>query len=78
MSASNSASDSKGTMLIFNLKVLIIGYDVTINYRLHLELSFQKMDLEMPEFELGTFQFQTRFFTTVLTYIFSDYLFVYS
>ena len=44
MSASNSASDSKGTILIFDLKVhiLLIGYDVTIKYGLHLELSSQK------------------------------------
>ena len=69
MSASNSASDSKGTILIFDLKVhiLFIGYDVTITNGLHLELSYQKMDLEKPGFELGTFLFQTPCSTTVLT-----------
>ena len=41
MSASNKTSDSKGTKSIFDLKVqiLFIGYDVTIKYGLHLELS---------------------------------------
>ena len=57
---SNSASDSTGTILICDLKVhfLFIGCDVTIKYKLHLELSSQKMDLEFPGFELMTFQFQ--------------------
>ena len=61
MSASNSASDSKGIILIFDLEVhtLYIGYYLTIKYRLHLELSSQKMDFETPVFELRTFQFQT-------------------
>ena len=38
----------KGTRLIFDLKVniLFFGYDLTIKYGLHLELSSQKMDLE--------------------------------
>ena len=69
MSASNLASDSKGTILIFDLKVHIsfIGYDVTLKYGLHLELISQKMDLVMPGFELGTFRFQTRRSTNELT-----------
>ena len=56
MSATNSASDSEGALLIFELKVyiLFIGYYVTIKYELNLELSSQKMDLEMLGFELGT------------------------
>ena len=44
MWGSNSASDGKETILIFDLKVhiLFIGYDVTIKYGLHLELSSWK------------------------------------
>ena len=44
MVVSNSVSDSKGTIFIFDLKVhiLLIGYDVTIKYELCLELSSQK------------------------------------
>ena len=67
MSASNSASDSKGTILIFYF--LFIGYDITIKYGLHLELSSQKMDLEMLGFELKTFRLQTLCFTTELTLV---------
>ena len=63
MSASNSASDSKRTVFIFDLKVhiLFIGYNVTI------KRSSQKMDLEMLGFELGIFQLQTLCSTTELT-----------
>ena len=61
--------ESKGTTLIFDLKVHIkfIGYDVTIKYRLHLELTSQKMGQEMQGFELGAFQFQTQRSSTELT-----------
>ena len=59
MSVFSSASDSRGTILILYSKVhvLFIGYDVTIKYWLHLELSSQKMDLETKGYELETFQF---------------------
>ena len=46
---------------------IIIGYDVTITSGLHLELNSQKMDVEMPGFELGTFRFQTQSSTNELT-----------
>ena len=60
MSASNSASDSQGTILFFDLKVLIlfIEYDAAIKYGLHLKLSSQKRDLEMPRLKLRTFRLQ--------------------
>ena len=48
---------------------IIISYllDATIKYRLDLKLSSQKMDSEMPGFELGTFRFRTQRSTTQLT-----------
>ena len=50
-------------------KVLFIGSDVTIKYVLYLKLSSEKIDLQMPEFGLGT-----QWSTTKLTCLYSKRL----